>query len=135
MGRLFCLDLAVDKNGHSYIFNQKHTMIHLAKQATAQTIKMPMRYSTAPSSGDWKLSLTSAMGKQVSLLDAIVSIPSPSYCVVTITIDGGCKSGEYEYSLTRGDVVASSGMAVIGNYERATSQYVKNEEYIQYEHE
>ena len=108
-------------------------MIYLENKTDAQVIFVPK--STAVSSGVLRFTAKNTIDLSVEINRFVRDLhTSELYFNVSIALPAGIPNGEYEYTLSVGNNVLSSGLLVVGENAK-TSEYNKDISYEQYETE
>lgn len=107
-------------------------MIHLRQTTTAQSVTIP-RPQAIPSLGAWALKLSNGITRKVYNF-APAPVVNGMVLEVTITFAEKPDKGQYNYLLTRGDVVVSFGLAQVGQADMKPTrvEYKETIETIQY---
>ena len=107
-------------------------MIHLQQTTTAQSVTIA-RSRELPTSGDWSLALVNGITRKEY---TFVPAPVVNGMVLTMSITFAEKpdKGQYNYTLKRGDVVVSFGLAQVGQADMKPTrvEYKEKIETIQY---
>ena len=124
--------LLFTENGVS-ISKVKTEMVYLQNTTESQVMFIP-RNGVTPQ-GDLVFKAKSTIDLAVEIDQVVTDLQtSDLYFNLAVTLQAGLPDGEYEYSLTAGEILVSSGLLVIGENSRA-SEYNKNIVYEQYETE
>ena len=108
-------------------------MVYLQNTTESQVMFIP-RNGVTPQ-GDLVFKAKSTIDLAVEIDQVVTDLQtSDLYFNLAVTLQAGLPDGEYEYSLTAGEILVSSGLLVIGENSRA-SEYNKNIVYEQYETE
>lgn len=108
-------------------------MIYLQNTSESQVMFIP-RSGEIPA-GDLVFRAKSTIDLETEINEVVIDLgTSDLYFNLAIELPGDIPDGEYEYSLSVGEILLSSGLLVIGEYTNA-SQYNKAITYEQYETE
>lgn len=108
-------------------------MIYLQNTTESQVVFIP-RSGVTPQ-GDLVFKAKSTIDLAVEINQVVTDLQtSDLYFNLAVTLDAGLPDGEYEYSLSAGESLVSSGLLVIGENSRP-SEYNKDITYEQYETE
>lgn len=108
-------------------------MVYLQNSTESQVMFIP-RNGVTPQ-GDLVFKAKSTIDLAVEIDQVVTDLQtSDLYFNLAVTLQAGLPNGEYEYSLTAGEILVSSGLLVIGDNSRP-SEYNKNIVYEQYETE
>lgn len=108
-------------------------MIYLQNTTEAQVVSVPKNVQKPNGAFRFKARNTIDLSVEVDRLVADLHT-SDLYFNLSVVLPAGIPNGEYEYTLSVGDAVLSSGLLVIGENANA-SQYNKDVTYEQYETE
>lgn len=108
-------------------------MIYLQNISESQVLFVPKNGSVPGGSLVFKAKSTIDLETEI-LQDVIDLNTSDLYFNIAVSLPGGLPNGEYEYTLTDGVQVLSTGLLIIGESASA-SQYNKEITYEQYETE
>jgi len=108
-------------------------MIYLQNTTESQVMFIP-RNGVTPQ-GDLVFKAKSTIDLEVEINQVLTDLQtSDLYFNLEITLNAGLPDGEYEYSLSAGEILVSSGLLVIGE-NSIPSEYKKEITYEQYETE
>ena len=108
-------------------------MIYLQNTSESQVVLIPRNGETPQ--GDLVFKAKSTIDLEVEINQVVTDLQtSDLYFNLAVTLNAGLPDGEYEYSLSAGEILVSSGLLVIGENSRS-SEYNKDITYEQYETE
>lgn len=108
-------------------------MIYLQNTTESQVMFIPR--SDAVPQGDLVFKAKSTIDLEVEINQVVTDLQtSDLYFNLAVTLNAGLPDGEYEYSLSAGETLLSSGLLVIGDNSRP-SEYNKDIKYEQYRSE
>ena len=108
-------------------------MIYLQNTTESQVMFIPRNRVTPQ--GDLVFKAKSTIDLEVEINQVVTDLQtSDLYFNLAVTLNPGLPDGEYEYSLSAGGILVSSGLLVIGENSRP-SEYNKDITYEQYETE
>ena len=108
-------------------------MVYLQNTTESQVMFIP-RNGVTPQ-GDLVFKAKSTIDLAVEIDQVVTDLQtSDLYFKLAVTLQAGLPDGEYEYSLTAGEILVSSGLLVIGEKSRP-SEFDKGITYEQYETE
>jgi hypothetical protein len=102
-------------------------MVYLNK--TSGSITLPKYYNVG---GEYTLTLTNNLGKQVYTFDNLTDISELDYYYTFEISVSDMPTGEYNLSLKCGDFEVLVGMVTIGDYKRSNKEYEHKNTFIQY---
>ena len=100
-------------------------MLHLQQSTTAQTVKIP-RPQAIPQSGAWALVLRNGITKKEYTFSGAPTVDG-MILKKSITFEVLPDKGQYTYTLKRGDVIVSAGLAQVGQDAMQPTRTVYNE--------
>lgn len=116
-------------------FRSEDIMIYLENTTSAQRIYIPLNGST-----DGSLNPALTLRSTVNLTEYVPDIDpdwevTSLYVFLSLRLPSGMQDGSYEYRLSDGERLVSSGCLILGanRNEGNDRQYVKDIEYMQYE--
>jgi hypothetical protein len=122
----------LQKTGFLYL-QETTEMIYLQNTTESQVMFIP-RNGVTPQ-GDLVFKAKSTIDLEVEINQVVTDLQtSDLYFNLAVTLNAGLPDGEYEYSLSAGEILVSSGLLVIGENSRP-SEYNKDITYEQYETE
>ena len=108
-------------------------MLYLQNSTEAQMVFVPSNGEVP--SGDLVLKAKSTIDLVTEIEVQVVDLDiSDIYMHLSVVLDEGIANGEYEYTLTAGDEVVSTGLLIVGDLSHP-EQYNHAIEYDQYEAE
>ena len=108
-------------------------MIYLQNTTESQVMFIPKNGMTPQ--GDLVFKAKSTIDLEVEINQVVTDLQtSDLYFNLSVTLNAGLPDGEYEYSLSAGEILVSSGLLVIGENSKP-SEYNKVITYEQYETE
>lgn len=110
-------------------------MIYLQNKTESQAFLVPKDCTTPGGNQELMFKAKSTIDLDVKINQVVVDLQtSDLYFNLAISLPEDLQDGEYEYSLMKGDTILSSGLLVIGDYEKP-DQHNTEIEYKQYETE
>lgn len=111
---------------------KKKHMIRLGNIRTAQQVALP-RPQALPEDGSWNLTLVNTTTRHKVTADVMQAVPGALTVNLQLVLPS-LDDGEWTYTLERGDVVVSAGLAIVGDepYDEETVQYRQYVKTIQY---
>ena len=117
-----------------YIYGKRDKrMIYLLNQTDAQAVYVPKNGGVPDGDLAFKAKSTMELATEVDAEVLNLGI-SDLYVNIAVTLPEGVPNGEYEYSLTAGGILVSSGLLVIGDT-TSPDQYNHTITYEQFEAE
>lgn len=109
-------------------------MIYLQNTTESQVMFIPRSNGDIPQ-GDLVFKAKSTIDLEEEINQVVTDLQTSGlYYNLAVTLPAGLPDGEYEYSLSAGEILVSSGLLVIGENFRP-SEYNKEVTYEQYESE
>lgn len=109
-------------------------MIYLQNTTESQVMFIPRSNGDTPQ-GDLVFKAKSTIDLEEEINQVVTDLQTSGlYYNLAVTLPAGLPDGEYEYSLSAGEILVSSGLLVIGENFRP-SEYNKEVTYEQYESE
>lgn len=107
-------------------------MVYIAETTDTQVIRIPR--SIEGLQGEIKLTLRNNTERKATPVLALCTDTGISqyYYLLDVVFQKKPKKGEYEYTLTIGNDVASNGLVIVGDYGTGNKTYVNNTTYEQY---
>lgn len=106
-------------------------MIYLKNTTDAQVVYIPR---DTDFSGTLQFSARSTVGLDIPISATMLDLKVHRLCyALAVTLPEDVATGEYEYKLTAGGNLVSTGILVIQDDRAATGQYNKQIQYEQYE--
>ena len=116
-----------------YIYRKQRKMIYLQNITESQVMFIPR--TGMPPQVDLVFKAKSTIDLEVEINQVVTDLQtSDLYFNLAVTLNAGLPDGEYEYSLSAGEILVSSGLLVIGENSKP-SEYNKVITYEQYETE
>ena len=119
------------EKGRMYIYGKNEEMLYLQNTEEAQVLYVPRNGRIPEGDLVFKAKSTIDLETEIDLQVANLDI-SLIYMHLAVTVPQGCPNGEYEYTVSAGEEVVSTGLLIIGeNF--LPDQYNHTITYEQYE--
>lgn len=113
------------------IFQKKDPMLYLNDTTYAQRVVLPRN---TEASGAISMRLVSTIDHTSEVFPSVIDLAVLTrFYVVAISLPSGTQQGEYEYELSQGGKVVSSGLVIIGMTPTRPTEYNQVITYEQYE--